>query len=200
MEIIKTLIVKTKKNKYAFDLTKNTYSFWYEHAHAETKGQFYVYENNGKIIISEKTDYVNFYINNTKFVSFTKDAWHDFESLEQNYRNVIVMRESNYLQNKLPCDAFAIFRADDFSISLSNELTFIKTNNVYYNTLIFECVHACDFGVQDSQSNNLYNIIEVARKIAVEKPVIYRCNKENWVLTLSDKGKGLLSKYKFVNS
>lgn len=211
MDIVKTLIVKTQKNKYAFDLTKNTYSFCYESAHAETEGRFRVYENNEEIpIIRENTNYVNFYINSTKAFSFAKNTYHDFELLESGYRNVAVICEPRYMRKNYMSDTFTIFKADEFSIKLSDELTFVKTNDVYTSSVIrtnnsttfaFICLRACDFGVQDKQYFGLHNIVEVAKLITEGTKIVYSNKREgNWLLTLSDKGKGLISKYNFVNS
>ena len=65
MEIIKTLVLKTQRNKYTFDLTKNTYHFFYGNARSKTDNLFLVFKEGIKnLIISEETDYIMFYINN----------------------------------------------------------------------------------------------------------------------------------------
>lgn len=211
MDIVKTLVLKTQKNTYTFDLTKNTYSFLYESAHAETEGRFRVYENKEEIpIIRENTNYANFYINNTKAFSFAKNTYHDFELLESSYRNVAVICEPKYMRKNYMSDTFTVFKADEFSIKLSDELTFVKTSDAYTSSVIrtnnsatfaYICLRACDFGVQDKSYFSLHNIIETAKLITEGEKVVYSNKREgNWLLTLSDKGKGLISKYNFINN
>ena len=201
MEIVKTLVVKTKENEYTFDLTKNTYSFWYEHDHAETKGRFSIYEFNGKDqeeVVREQTDYVKFYINNTKSFSFTKNKYHDFQSLELRYRNVAITGKIRYSFNTW--DQFTIFKADNFSINLANELTFVKTKESNLRPDAFLSYEACDFGVFEVYSGKLINVIDIAKLIVEGFDFLYKDEEGDWQLALSDKGKGLISKYRFVNS
>ena len=210
MEIVKTLVVKINKNKYAFDFTKNTYSFLYESAHAGAGGRFQVYKDNEEEpIVNEKADYISLYINNTKLVSFSKNTYHDFESLESIYGNVTVIVPPKYVKRSVITDSFTVFKVDDFSIKLSKEITFVKTNDIYTSSIVrtnnsttfaFLCLNACDFGVQDKQYYDLHNIVEVARLIVEGVKVVYSNKREgNWLLTLSDKGKGLISRYSFAN-
>lgn len=130
-------------------------------------------------------------INKVKEDDGVHDGFDIFNNSLTSFSNVIKMGSTFY-----------IFPIDDFSLKLSQELYSIPANMTeeeFYSRRKYRGVGVCDFGLYTNKFDSL-SVVEIGLKLINNIDVVYKDEyEEKYKIILTDKGKGLITKYKMAN-
>lgn len=97
---------------------------------------------------------------------------------------------------KMSSNKFYIFQVDDFSFKLSQELYSVPVNmTIRQFSSCNRCLMISDFGVV-TEFDSSVSVINIALELIDGNNIVYEDAEGRYKLALTDKGKGLITKYK----
>lgn len=131
---------------------------------------------------SSKVTNISYILNGSLNGSIKEDGL----SLLESFDNVI----------KMSSNKFYTFQVDDFSLKLSQELYSVPANMTERQfSMCSRCLILTDFGVV-TEFDTPVSVINIALELIDGNNIVYEDAEGRYKLALTDKGKGLITKYK----